>query len=128
MGIKVWAYVALATILVGAGWTAYSKIYNAGYSAAVNEFQGQALQLAERRVKEARRQWDLSAEAASVQIVVEERIVERVREVEREIPRVIETVRTECRDLGSDVMRVYNDAIIAATATAGNAADTSEPN
>lgn len=115
MGIKIWAYVLIITLLLGGAWTTYNKIYDAGYSKAVNEYQGQALVLADKRVAEARRQWDLGAEAASVQIVVEEKIVEKISYVEKEIPTVIEAIKYECRDLGYDIMEVYNNIIEASS-------------
>jgi len=127
MGIKIWAYVAIIGLVLGASWTVYNKIYDAGYSKAVNEFQGQALELADKRVAEARRQWDLGAEAASIQIIVEEKIVERINYVEKEIPKVVETIKYECRDLGSEYQRVFNSAIIAAASETVFAPDSSEP-
>jgi hypothetical protein len=114
MGLKIWAYVALAATLIGAASFAYSRVYRAGYNAAIIVQQQIAIKRQNVAIVEARLEWEATAAAAEVEIRIEERIVERIRVVEREIPVVVERiveVTPECNDLGPEFLRVYNDAI-----------------
>ena len=127
MGLKVWAYVALAATLIGAAGFAYSRVYRAGYNAAVVLQQQIAIKRQNVAIAEARLEWEATAAAAEVEIRIEERIVERIRVVEREIPTVVERiveVTPECNDLGGDFLRVYNDAIRASHNREDSGSDT----
>jgi hypothetical protein len=63
-------------------------------------------------VAAARLRWDAAARRAEEELSRESRIAIEAREVERSIPRVVdESVAPECRDLGPDIQRLFNDAI-----------------
>lgn len=126
--MKIWAYIILAGLLIGFATWAHGKVYDQGYDAAlVEQFEVQQEAIAD-ALRDARIQWELSAEVATDNIIIEEKIVERIKIVEREVPKIVErVVAAECRDLGPDIQRVFNDAITAANAGQGsNAADPAE--
>ena len=112
--MKVWAYVALVTALLAGGRWAYVAIYDAGFNDAKIQ-QDQAIREAQdAAVLKARAQWEATAEIAEANIVVEERIVEVVRTVEKEIPKIVERiveVRPDCADLGDDFAGLLNAQI-----------------
>lgn len=127
--MKIWAYLALAVVVLGFAKWAHGAVYEQGWNAAnVANFEVQQEAIAE-AVNEARIQWDLSVVAATDNIIIEERIVERVEFVEREVIKIVERVVVpECRDLGPDIQRVFNDAIRAAFGGEGeNATDPPVP-
>ncbi len=114
MGLKLFAMGAFGIALISFSVWAYGKIYSSGFNAAVVEQQQIAIKRQNVAIVEARLEWEATAAAAEVEIRIEERIVERIRVVEREIPTVVERiveVTPECNDLGTDFLRVYNDAI-----------------
>ena len=120
-GWKVWAGIAAASAMLGAAWVVYDHVYDSGYNAARVKYQAEQLRAIEDALAAARAKWDESQEAAEVQIVIEEKIVERIRVVEREVPKVVErVVAAECRDLGIDIQRVFNDAIRAGDSDTGS--------
>lgn len=122
--MKIYAYVAVVLALIGFSYWAHGKIYDSGYTDAVAEMQEQAIERQNEAIEAARAEWELTAAAAEREIVIEERIVEVIREVEREIPTVVERiveVTPECADLGPDFLGVFNAAISASN----NRADTS---
>lgn len=127
--MKIWAYLALAVVVLGFAKWAHGAVYEQGWNAAnVASFEVQQDAIAD-AVKEARIQWDLSVVAAVDNIIIEEKIVERIKIVERDVPRIVtEFVAAECLDLGPDIQRVFNDAITAAASNQGsNATDPAEP-
>lgn len=109
--LKAFAYAAILSLVLGAVWTAYNKVWTAGYNSAQLELQEETIKAANAAVEHARKQWEASAAAAESQIIVEEKIVEKIRVIEKEIPVVVEGVAPKCRDLGPDVLRLFNDAI-----------------
>jgi hypothetical protein len=126
---KVWALIgALGGLAAFATW-GYKQVYNAGYNAAENKWQTQQLLAIDDAVAEARAKWKVAADAAEVEIRIETEIVERVRIVERQVPVVIErSVPAECRDLGPDIQRLFNDAILAGGGDqAGGSGSTPDP-
>lgn len=117
---KVWGSVAIFIALSGAAFWAYNQVYSAGYDAAELKHRTQQLHAVEAAVAEARDEWNKSAAAAETEIRVETEIVERVRVVEREIPRVVvRTVTAECRTLSDDVVLLFNEAIRAGSDNEG---------
>lgn len=103
MNIKIWAYLGIIVALLGGAKWAHSSIYKAGWNAAVVEQEALVQQARDQAAEEARIKWQALVDAAEGQIVIEEKIVEVVRVVNKEIPKVVERVVTECRDLGPDV-------------------------
>lgn len=111
MNLKIWAYLGIIVVVLGGLKWAHSSVYQSGFDAAVVQ-QGQLIQDArEEATKEAAAKWQILVDEAKGQIVIEERIVEVIREIEKEIPVVVETVKLECRDLGPDVLRLLNEQI-----------------
>lgn len=116
---------AVTAVLAFARW-GYNQVYDAGYTAAELKWTQQQQSAIDAAVERAKEQWVAASEVAEENIRVETEIVERVRIVEREVPRIVErVVRPECRDLGADVQRVFNDAIVAASGV--SMPDPSEP-
>jgi len=112
--MKIWGYVALATILVAAVAKGVHWTYQRGYADATSKQQELVLQQVNIAIERARDEWELTREAAEVQLVVEERIVEVIREVEREVPIVVERlveIKPECRDLGTEYAGLLNAAV-----------------
>lgn len=118
--MKIWAYVALATILIAAIGAGSKFLYDAGYTERDNEIKDELIEQQNAAIQKGIEDWIETQEAAEAEIIVEEKIVEKIRVVEKEVPKVVEKiveVKPECRDLGSDVQRVFNDAIDAANRT-----------
>ena len=90
--MKICAYLALAVVVLGFAKWAHGAVYEQGWNAAnVANFEVQQEAVAD-AVREARIQWDLSAEAATDNIIIEEKIVERVEIVEREVIKIVDRV------------------------------------
>lgn len=114
IGAKVWAYVALAGVLVAFSTWAYGAIYDAGFNTAIIQAQEAAILRQNAAIAEARADWAASQEIGATQILIEEKIVEVTRDVIKEVPVVVERIveiTPECADLGPDFLRVFNDAI-----------------
>ena len=112
--MRAYAYVALAAVVLGFAKWAHTAVYDSGYNAAVTK-QSEAIQAAQdAAVAIAREQWENTVDLAAGNIVIEERIVEVERIVEREIPKIVErivTVFPECNDLGDDFARLLNSQV-----------------
>lgn len=112
--MKIWAYVILAGLILGGAAAAAKAIHSAGYNKRDVEVQQDILDAQEQARKDEEEKWRDTVAAAEATIVVEERIVEKIRVVEREIPRVVERiveVTPECIDLGPDFAGLLNDQI-----------------
>lgn len=124
--MRIYAYVALAIVVLGFLKWGHTAVFNSGYNAAVAE-QGIAIQVAkDKAVAVAREQWENTAKLASANIVIEERIVEVERIVEREIPVIVErivTVFPECNDLGDDFARLLNAQVNSGSSGSNRGAD-----
>ena len=124
--MKWWVY--LAILVVGgslAKWI-YDSIYDAGWNAAVIEQRNVIIEKQQEAVAAARLEWEATAEIAEAQVIVEEKIVEVVRTVEKEIPKVVErivTVAPECSDLGDGFARLLNDQARAGVGGENDSAD-----
>ena len=125
---KTFAILGIVIVLVTAGGIAYNKVYDAGYLAAELKWRNAQQAAIADAVAAAREQWDEAAAVAAENLEKETEIVERVRIVEREVPKIVErVVRAECRDLGPDIQRVYNDAIRASDAAGEDVDGPTEP-
>lgn len=112
--MKIWAYLALAILLTGAVATAYSKAYNSGYDKRDLEISQDAIKQQNEAIAKGIADWVGTQEQAEVQIIIEEVIVERIREIEKRIPYAVEKiveVAPECSDLGDDFAGMLNDQI-----------------
>lgn len=108
---KTYAYIAVLLALISSGWTAYNKIYDAGYNAARVEIQEDSIAAANRAVAKARQEWEASVAAGETALIVEERITRNIRDVEKRIKAAVESVDSSCRDLGASVLGLLNDAV-----------------
>lgn len=121
--MKIWAYLAIAVLLVGAA----GGVYKAGFVSAKAKYQDATLAAVAVALKDAKIKWDDNVEIAKTEFIIEERIVEVTREIEKRIPYAVETIKYECRDLGPDFVRLYNDAITASITPASGVTDPTEP-
>lgn len=126
---KFWAISGLViAVLAFARW-GYGQIYDAGYIAAELKWRNAQEVAILAAVEDAKIEWRLSTAASEANIEKEKEIIERVRIVEKLVPEIVErVVKPECRDLGSDIQRVFNDAIVESgniqDATPGTASET----
>ena len=109
--MKIYAYLAIAVLALGGLKWAHSTTYTAGWNAHQIEVDKVIATATQDALTAARKEWELTRGIAAVEIVIEERIVERIRIVEKEIPIIVEKIvefRPECRDLGADFARLLN--------------------
>lgn len=129
--MKSYAYAAIVLALLIGAKLAYSAIYDAGWNAAIIEQEAAIQKAKNEAVAKERKQWENAVAEAEATIVVEEKIVEVVREVEKRIPVVVDRiveVTPECHDLGSDFAGLLNDQIRAgAGGSIGGADAPAEP-
>jgi len=112
--VKIWAYIILLGMILAAAGTAARMIYNAGKNSVILQSQEDALKAQNEAVEKRMTEWIATQEIAEVVIHVEEKIVERIRVVEREVPKIVkEFVVAECRDLGPEYAGLLNDAVYA---------------
>lgn len=112
--MKAWGYAAIVMSVLGTLVGGLRWAYTAGYEKRDNEARTEILDAVAEAVELEAAEWAKAVEAAEAQIIVEEKIVEKIRVVEREIPKVVETVRFECRNLGADYAGLLNDQVRAA--------------
>ena len=115
--MKIWAYVIIVTLVIGGAGAAAKSIHSAGYNKRDQEVQQDIIDAQEFARQDEETKWKATVAAAEAQIIIEERIVEKIREVEIEIPTVVEkivTITPECVDLGTDYARLLNDQVRAA--------------
>lgn len=112
--MKIWAYVALAVLILGAAGAAAKSIHSAGYNKRDREVQQDIIEAQVKAAEDAEARWSASVKAATEAIRVEEVIVERIREVEIEIPKVVERIvelTPECADLGPAYAGMLNNQV-----------------
>lgn len=115
--MKPWAYVVLILLLVGAIGGVYSKGHSAGYDKRDKTVQQEIDNAVSKAQETHEAEKKAAVDAALAEIEIEERIVEVIREVEVEIPTVVERiveVKPECRDLGDDYGRLLDEQVRAA--------------
>lgn len=112
--MKPWAYAVIAMVLVGFLGGMYAKGHAAGYNKRDLEVNKEILAALEQQRDELQQHWMKVVLATEAQIVVEEKIVEKIREVEVEIPTVVERiveVKPECADLGDAYVGLLNNQV-----------------
>lgn len=109
--MKVWALVVLVGLVIG-GFKWYdSARFDAGWNAHAVAYAEELQGVKDAAVETARRQWENTHDIGVAEIIVEEKIVEVIRVVEKEIPKVVErivTVAPECNDLGAEFAGLLN--------------------
>ncbi len=116
--MKIYAYVALVVVLLAGIKWAHSTTYTAGWNAAIVEQTALIHTAQDEAVAKARTEWQNTADLAEKEIVVEERIVEVIRVIEKEIPKIVERiveVAPECSDLGDDFAGLLNAQVNSGT-------------
>lgn len=106
---------AVVAVIAAVKWWSDER-YDAGWNAAVVEQDRLIREAQQAAVDKARQEWENLTSAAEAEIIVEEKIVERIRVVEKEIPTVVERiveVTPECNDLGDDFAGLLNAQISA---------------
>lgn len=124
--MKIYAYVALAVVLLGGLKYAHSTTYSAGWNAAIVEQEAAIQDAQNEAVAKARQEWENTASIATDNIVIEERIVEVERIIEKKIPTIVErivTVTPECNDLGPDFAGLLNEQVRAGSDRPNSGAD-----
>ncbi len=124
--MKIYAYLAIFFIVIGALGTSANFIHNAGYDKRDSEIRDEAIKAQNEAIEKRMDEWLTTQEAAEATIIIEERIVEVIREIEKEIPTVVEKlvfVRPECNDLGPDIVGVLNAQIRASNNRENSIAD-----
>jgi len=112
--IKVGIYAAIIIAVLGFAKWAHSAIYDAGWNAAVVEQESAIAIAKDEAVKKARTEWEATAAVAETNIVIEERIVEVERVVEKKIPQIVERIveiKPECNDLGFEFAGLLNEQV-----------------
>ena len=115
--MKPWAYVIIILAVLAAFGGTYAKGHSSGYDKKEAEVQAEILAAQEATRSEEAAKWAAAVRAAQDSVRVEEVIVETIREVEIEIPTVVERIVTErpqCRDLGAEYAGLLNDQVRAA--------------
>jgi hypothetical protein len=112
--MKIWAYLAIFVLVIGAAGAAAKSIHSAGYNKRDQEVQQDIIDAQIQAAADAEARWSASVVAATQAIRVEERIVEKIREVEIEIPKVVERIvelTPECADLGPAYAGMLNNQV-----------------
>ena len=112
--MKIWAYIILAGILIAAIGGAYKAVHAAGYNKRDAEVKEELIEQQNAAIKKGIEDWAATQDAAETQIVIEEKIIEVIREIEKEVrvevERIVE-VSPECSDLGLGYARVLNNQV-----------------
>lgn len=108
--IRIIAWAVIVMMLV----FACRQVYKAGYNAATAE-QDRLIQEAKDEARAAEQAfWKEAVERAEANIRTEEVIVERIKEVEKKIPIVVDRIveiQPECAELPADFVGLLNDQI-----------------
>ncbi|MBW2561906.1 MAG: hypothetical protein JRE40_13770 [Deltaproteobacteria bacterium] len=125
--MKIWAYLAIFILVIGAAGAAAKSIHSAGYNKRDQEVQQDIIDAQETARVDEEAKWRATVAAAEATIIIEERIVEKIRVVEKEIPRIVERIvelTPECADLGPDYAGLLNDQIRASNSVSSPEAPT----
>jgi len=117
--MKIYAYVIIVLAVIAALGTASAFIHDAGYNKRDAEIRDDAVIAQNEAIDKRMAEWVETQAQAEPVIVVEEKIVEVIHEVEKRIPFEVEkivTVTPECADLGDDYAGVLNAQIDASNA------------
>ena len=116
---KIYASLGGSLILIAVLSAGYQKIWQRGYDARVAEETAATDKRIAEAVSAAKANWQKSTQAGAAQVITEQKIVERIRYVDREIPKVIE-LAGDCRVLGPAFLGVFNGAVEAANGGPGS--------
>lgn len=114
--MKAWAWAIIALAVIGAIGGVYAKGHAAGYNKRDLEAQKEIVQAQVDSAENLLASFEAGQAATEATIVVEEKIVEKIREVEVEVPTVVEQiveVTPECADLGDAYAGLLNNQVSA---------------
>ena len=100
--MKIIIILVIISGLVAAGFKARAMAVQSGFDAAEIEFRAQMDDIRVEAAAQAIEDWKLAQDIAGESTDVEIQIVEKIRYIEREIPKIIEKIveiRPECSDL-----------------------------
>lgn len=126
MNIKIWAYLGIIVAVLGGLKWAHSTVYKAGWNAAIVEQERLIADAKDEARNQEREFWEAVVAAAEDNVIVEEKIVEVIKEVERKIPVVVDRiveVNPACNDLGDDFAGLLNEQIRASADREGGDPD-----
>ena len=112
--MKAWAYAAIVVALIAGIGGVYKAGHSSGYDKRDGEVQQQIITAQEDARVQEETKWRDTVAAAEAEIIIEERIVEKIRVVEKQIPKVVERiveVTPECADLGDSYAGLLNEQI-----------------
>jgi len=110
--VRIYGYLALAVALIVAAGAAYRAINDAGYNRAIVEMQEASIKAQNEAIEKRMDEWIATQDKAEVIIKIEEKIVEKIRVVTKEVPKIIkEFIVAECRDLGPEYAGVLNNQV-----------------
>lgn len=115
--MKPWAYLAIITIIVAAFGGTYKIAHSSGYDKRDQEVQQDIIAAQESARLAEETKWKETVAAAKGVVVIEEKIVEKIRVVNKEVPKVVREiveVKPECSDLGPNYARLRNNQVRAA--------------
>jgi len=118
--VKIFGYLALAVTLIVAAGAAYRAINDAGYNRAIVEMQTDSIKAQNEAIEKRMAEWIATQNEAEVVIQIEEKIVEKIRVVTKEVPKVVKeiiTIKPECSDLGPEYAGLLNAAVRASNNT-----------
>lgn len=116
--VKIWAWIILAGIIVGALGVSARLLWQSGWNARDVQVQQEIIEAQEQARKQEAENWRETVRQAEENIRVVEKRVTDIQEIEKRIPVIVEKVvevKPECRDLGDDFARLLNSQIRAAT-------------
>lgn len=119
--MKPWAWALIILAVISAIGGTYAAGHSSGYDKREAELNQEILAAEEAARLDERNKWAAAVKAAEESIRVETQIVEKIREVEVEVPKVVREiveVNPECRDLGVDYARLLNSQVRASNGTA----------
>ncbi len=125
--MKVWAWVILAGIIVAAIGASYRAVYSAGYNARDVEVRDEATEAQNKAIQKGIDDWIETQDQAEAEIIIEEKIVKEIQYVDREIPKVVETIKYECRNLNDATVGVLNKQVAASNSAHGDSPNAPAP-
>lgn len=114
--MKTYVYAGIVLALIAAGAGASRFFYKAGYNKRALELSTELIEQQNAAIQKGIDDWIATQAAAEPVIKIEEKIVEKIRVIEKRIPVVVDNiveVRPECRDLGPDYVSLLNDQVAA---------------
>jgi len=121
--VKIFGYLALAVTLIVAAGAAYRAANDAGYNRAIVEMQEASIKAQNEAIENLMAEWIITQDKAEIVIQIEEKIVEKIRVVTKEVPRIIrEFIVADCHDLGPEYAGVLNKQVRASNNTTNESA------